>query len=188
MTLGYLFGANLVPFWCAFADLGLPFLVPFHGLCAVLVFQRPSWNSIDLLVIPSSFSCSRSSCASAMTSARAGGVGGKSAGAAPGPFVFRRSLVGQIWDNFSARPATFCALFSVFFTIEVREAEAFSQPVDPRWDRRIKCLSSTNAVFYSILKSLRVRSSLRFYFDFVSFTWPLMEAWNSFLRVPFSIN
>ena len=84
------FGINLVPFWCAFDDLGLPFwcqfgtllvrfcwsrttfLVPFHGLCAVLVFQRPSWNSIDLLVIPSSFSCSRSSCGSAMTSARGG--------------------------------------------------------------------------------------------------------------------
>ena len=48
MALGYLFGPNLVPFWCAFADLGLPFW------CHFMAFA-PSWYFKDPLGIPSTF-------------------------------------------------------------------------------------------------------------------------------------
>jgi len=112
LILGYLFGAISWPL----RRLGIP--------KTLLEFHRPSSYSIKFFLFPKLMRVGHD--------VGKGGGGRRIIGrAAPGPFVFRRSFVCQIWDNFSARPATFCALFSVFFTIEVREAEAFSQPVDP---------------------------------------------------------
>ena len=130
----YLFGAISWPL----RRLGIP--------KTLLEFHRPSSYSIKFFLFPK-----------LMRVGHDVGKGGGSSRTVRFSSIIRLSNLGQL---FGPTGDILCVIFNAFYNWGEGSGRILTA-CWPRWDRRIKRLSSTNAIFYSLLKSLRVRSSLR---------------------------